>query len=227
MLPFSSALIIASARASDGHPLRITASVGEVHKYRLTATVTLAGKEAHLTASVTDKVTKVDENGDITTEESRTNVKVEFDGREVTGTDGPPILIVTRNDGTMEGIKGAPDNPNFVRLTNIETLKLPDFALDKDKAWSYDVAPDGKTGAVKAHSDYKVAGSETVDGIDCWKISVQARELSGDHPASAESTVWLAKSDGLKVKSESRGTDLPSPDAPVPLSGTEQLELVP
>ena len=205
--------------------LKMSAKVGDVRKYKLTADMTLAGMEAKLSGSVSDKVAKVDDKGNITTTSTQSNMQVEFNGSPMQLPDSSTTSVV-RPDGTTLEIRSETVSPSDYRIATLSTVKLPDFALEKDKTWTWDCPADAKTGVVKAKGEYKVLGDEKVHDIDTWKISSKVTEVDGDTPGSMEATVWLSKADGTMVKSEGKGANVPFPGAPGPVSGTMKIELV-
>lgn len=219
--------LAAVALALDGAPLRIKATGGDVHSYKLTASMSINGMDVKVSGNIKHKILKVEDNGNITTEESQSGLKIDFGGQTIDAPDSPATVSVLRSDGTLVEIRGAAAGGPEYRLANLDIIKFPDFALEKDKTWEYDVKADEKTGAVKMHADYKVLGDEKVGGVDCWKISLKSKELTGDQPASVDATVWLGKADALLIKYQAKGVNLPIPGAPEPVSGDQSLELVP
>jgi hypothetical protein len=216
------------AIALPGTPLKYTAHEGDSHKFKMTADVEAAGQSVKVTGDEITKILKVDDAGNVTVQESEKNVTVEFNGQTLNPDDSPAVTRVIRPDGTTSEIRGDAGADSAVRrFTNLQTVKLPDAAPDKDTAWTWDVAADAKTGAVKQHSDFKIMGDEKVANIDCWKISVTTKELEGDSPGKVTGTVWISKADGLRVKMQGNVENLPVPGQPITMSGTLTMELTP
>jgi hypothetical protein len=212
--------------AIDAGALKMTAKVGNIHKYKMSGEMTLAGMEAKIKANITDKVTKVEDNGNITSISTQSNMEIEFNGSPIEAPDSMTTNVV-RPDGTTVEIRSENVSPAEYRIATIQTLKLPDFALAKDKTWTWDCPSDAKTGVVHAKGEYKVLGDEKIHDIDTWKISTKVTELEGDTPASSEATVWISKTDGTMVKLDAKGTNMPFPAAPAPVSGTISIDLIP
>ena len=122
-------------------------------------------------------------------------------------------------------MRGEGATPEAYRALTLTTVKLPDFALAKDKTWTWEAPGDSKTGTVKAKADYKVVGDEKMHDIDTWKISFTVVETDGAAPASSSSTVWISKSDASLVKSESTVKDLPIKGVGA-MSGTQSMNMV-
>lgn len=212
------------AAVKDG-ALKVTGVVGDVRHYTITGDMSLQGTEAKLSGKMTAKILKVEDNGNVTLQESQNDLQVELNGQQVPVPDSVTVTVL-HPDGTVAEVRGENSGPDAYRMATIETIKLPDFALENDKTWTADFPADSKTGVVHAKGDYKVLGSETLHGVDSWKIQMKVAEVDGDAPASTEGTVWMSKKDASLVKMTGKGTNLPVPGAPGPVSGTETIEMV-
>jgi hypothetical protein len=217
------ALAVFGSAVEDG-ALKMTAMVNDVRKYTLTGQMSVAGTEAKITGKMTQKVIKVEDNGNITTQETQ-SMTAEVNGQEFPIPDAVTVTVV-KPDNTVVEIRGENADANSYRIATVETIKFPDFALANDKTWTFDFPSDAKTGVVKSKGEYKVLGSETLHGVDSWKIQMKVTEVDGDSPAGTEGTAWLSKKDGSLVKMEGKAKNLPVPGAPGPVSGTETVELV-
>ncbi len=220
------ALAVVGFKFEEGG-LKLSPKVGDVHKYKMSGDMMVMGTEAKVTATVTDKVAKVEDNGNISTVSTTSDMQIDLGGGAPISQPVQTVTNVQRSDGTYVEIKGETIGASEYRLAAITTLKLPDFALAKDKTWTWDCPADTKTGVVHTKGDYKVLGDEKVHDVDAWKISTKVAEVDGDTPASTESTVWISKADGTMVKFDSKGTNLPISNVPVPVSGTMSQELAP
>lgn len=211
--------------AGQDTPLKMTALVNDVRNYKMTGNMSVGGTEAKVTGKITQKVIKVEDNGNITIQETQSDMQIEFNGQQMQGPESVAVSVI-KPDGTVAEVRGENAGPDAYRLATIETIKLPDFALANDKTWTADFPADSKTGVVHSKGEYKVLGSETLHGVDAWKIQMKVGELDGDNPASTEGTTWISKKDGSLVKMEGKGKNLPIAGAPGPVSGTETIELV-
>ncbi|MHB8635625.1 MAG: hypothetical protein ACYC96_04035 [Fimbriimonadaceae bacterium] len=218
------ALAVFGAAVDDG-VLKVTGMVNDVRHYTITGNMSVGGNAATITGKVTQKVIKVDDNGNVTTQETE-SMTAEVNGQEFPVPDSVSVTVL-KPDGTVVEIRGEHSTPEAYRIATVETVKYPDFPLATDKTWTYDFPADAKTGVVKAKGEYKVLGSETLHGIDSWKIQAKVTELEGDEPAGTESTTWINKKDGTLVKVDGKATNLPIPEAGGAVSGTEVLDLVP
>src|SRR5579862_1035268 len=204
--------------------LKMTGMVNDVRNYTMSGTMTVSGTDAKISGKMVQKVIKVDDNGNITLKDTET-MKIEISGAEIPPQESVTTTVV-KPDGTVAEIRGERATPEAYRIATIETIQFPAFALAVDKAWTHEFPADAKTGVIKAKGEYKVLGSETLHGVDSWKISMKVVELSGDTPAGTEGTAWISKKDGSLVKMDGKATNLPVPEAPGGIvSGTETLEL--
>lgn len=219
------AALAAVGLALQATGLKVTAKEGDVRKYKLSGKMELGGMEAELSGTVNEKVTKVDDEGNITTYATQ-SLQVIINGSPMTVPDQSSTTVM-RPDGTTKELRGETVGANEYRIATVNTVKLPDTPLEKDKTWTWDCPADPKTGVVHVKGEYKVLGDEKLHDIDTWKISTKVTELGGDTPASTEATVWLDKSNGRLVKVDGKGTNLPFSGAPAPVSGTMVLDLIP
>ncbi|HLK16615.1 MAG TPA: hypothetical protein VKT78_17545 [Fimbriimonadaceae bacterium] len=216
-------LSVFGAAVKDG-ALRVTGLVDDTRNYTLTASMGIEGLgDAKVSGKMTQKVIKVEDNGNLTIKETET-VTVEINGMEMNQPEQVAVNVI-RPDGTLVEIRGSNNDAGAYRIATVETLKLPDFALADGKTWTYDFPADPKTGVVKAKGEYKILGSETLHGIDSWKVQMKVTEVEGDAPAGTEGTAWISKKDASLVKMDGKAKNLPIAGAPGPVSGTETVEL--
>jgi hypothetical protein len=218
------ASMAAFGAAGDDAPLKLTALQNDVHNYTIAGQMSVGGAgDAKISGKMVQKVLKVEDNGNITYQETQ-NLTIEFGGQELPPQESVSVSVI-KPDGTLVELRGSETSAMAYRMATISVVKLPDFALANDKTWTYDFPADSKTGVVKTKGDYKVLGSETLHGVDAWKLHMTVTEQEGDAPASTDGTVWLSKKDGSLVKMDGKVTNLPVPNAPGPVSGTQVVEL--
>src|SRR4051812_48443279 len=88
------------ALAQDAVSLKRVQKVGETTKFTLKAELNMGGIEATYTGSITDKVTKVAENGNVTVETVSGDGKVVTGGQEITA--GNKTTVTTTYKPTGE-----------------------------------------------------------------------------------------------------------------------------
>ena len=215
--------VLGLGAAVDG--LKLTAKLGDVRKFKLAANFTTGDGIAKVTGDVTRKVIKVDPDGTITLQETRSHLSLDLNGNQMSQDDAVMVKVL-KPDGTLAELRGEGAGPEAYRVATLSTVKLPDFPLAIDKSWTWDVPADARHGSVLARAEYKVLGEERLHDIDTWKISSAVSEIGGSSPASSTSTVWISKSDASLVKSDSTVKNLPLKGVG-PMSGTQSLDLAP
>ncbi|MHB8635626.1 MAG: hypothetical protein ACYC96_04040 [Fimbriimonadaceae bacterium] len=220
------ATLAGGAAMTDGG-LQLTAKVGDVRQYKLTAVVKFQDTGLTVTGGVTVRVVRVDDAGMITVQVTATNTTAKAGDLPVKVQDSPPLTEVFKPDGTLSELRGENASPTSYRLETLTSVKLPPFALANDKTWTWDIFPNSKVGIQRAKVVYKVLGEESVSGLATWKISRVITELEGENPASDTGTVWVDEANGMLVKQVDVWKSAPVPGAPSSVDGTFTLELTP
>src|SRR5271165_2591795 len=180
------AFAVLGTAVRDG-ALKLTAMVNDTRNYTITGQLSVGGGDAKINGKMTQKVIKVDDNGNITIQESQNSMQIEFNGQQIQAPDSVSVSVL-KPDGPVSEVRGENSGPDAYRVATVESLAFPDFALATDKEWTHDFPADSKTGVVHAKGEYKVLGSETLHGIDSWKIHMKVTELEGDAPAGTDGT---------------------------------------
>jgi hypothetical protein len=214
------------ARTADGG-LRLTAKVGEIRKFKMTAVVKFQDQDLNVTGDVSEKIVHVDDAGLVTVQLLAMNTKATAGGQDIPVPDSPALTAVYRSDGTLSELRGENASQTSYRLETLTSVKLPSFALAVDKTWTWDVQPNSKVGIQKASVVYKVLGEDNIAGHPSWKVSRAIRELEGDRPATSDGTIWIDKLDGTLVKQVDDWKNAPVPNAPSAVNGVFTLELQP
>lgn len=220
------ASIAVAAYAADTYSLKRVAKVGDTLKYKFSADVDFGGQAAQVTFSTVDKVTKVEDNGNISTESKQENMKVSFGGQEMSPEDQPARTTITKSTGEIVEIKGEMVDGSAYRFSNMNIVKAPEAPVKVGDKWSYEVKADSKTGAVAGKADYEVLAAEKVGDRDTVKIKWTYKETEGADAASSEGTVWMDAKDGAVVKASGSFTKAPIPGAPGPVDMKFTMERV-
>lgn len=215
-----------AALAADGYSLKRTAKSGDVLKYKYSADVDFGGQSATVTFTTTDKVVKVEDNGNISTESKQENMKVSFGGQEMTPEDQPARTSVTKPNGAIVEIKGDGVDSSAYRFSNMSSVQAPENPVKVGDKWTYEIKADAKTGAVAAKGDGEVLAEEKVGDIDCLKVKWSYKETEGADAASSEGTAWISKKDGSLVKATGKFVKAPIPGAPGPVDMSFSVERV-
>jgi len=221
--------IAAIAVAADPITLKRTVTVGETLKYKLTASFDAGqvGSQATVTGDITNKITKIESNGNFDVESTQQNLKIDVGGQTIDGDSGTTKTTVMQPNGQLVEIRGENLSPQDYRLAALNEVIFPDKPVNMGDSWSATIPDNAKTGAVAATLNYVLVSEETVDTIDSYKISIVIKETKGDTPASSTGTVWVSKADGSVVKSNMAWVNAPVPAAPNPITGTYTVDREP
>lgn len=225
VLALSALLAIgAVALAGQEFTLKRVAKVGDVIKMKMSVDAEFAGTPIKVTATSIDKVIKIDENGNITTESTQTNMKIKFGDQEFDQESDSPRVYVSKPNGEIVEIKGDGVDNGYWRMANMNVFRMPDKPVKVGDKWTFEIAKDSKTGAVAAKHEYEVLGVEKVGRFECLKIKNTFKETEGSEPASSTATLWVDLVDGSLVKAEASQNKVPIPEAPAPMDMKITLE---
>lgn len=227
---FGLAAIVASiavaAYAADSFSLKRTAKVGDTLKYKYSADVDFGGQAATISFTTVDKVTKVEDNGNISTESKQENMKISFGGQEMTPEDRPGSTTTTKASGEIVEIKGDGVDGNAYRFGNMSGIRAPEKPVAVGDKWSYEIKADAKTGAAAGKGEGEVLAQEKVGDYDCLKVKWNYKETEGADAASSEGTAWINTKDGSVVKAVGKFVKAPIPGAPGPVDMNFTMERV-
>jgi hypothetical protein len=206
------ALSLTALAVQDSLILKHAAKVGDVAKYRLKSEMEAQGMPMTFNAVITDKITKVADNGDFTVESKMSEAKIDVGGNEmdISGQTGGPTTTVFKLSGEVISVTSDTSDPNAYRMANLQSMRLPTTALKVGDTWTVDIKKDDK-GAVDAKGSYKIEARETIGGHDTFRIHESLKESIDKDPASAEGTVWIDVKDGSLVKMLGTMTNAPIP----------------
>jgi hypothetical protein len=212
------ALSVAAIAIQDGINLKRTVKVGDTVKLRLKADVDIQGTEAAFSSLITEKITKVESNGNYTLESSQSEGKVNLGGQEM-DVPGSTQTSTYKATGEVMEIKAENVDGNFYRTAHLTSFIVGDKAVKSGDSWAVEIKKDEKTGAVAAKGTFKIEGEEKIGERDTFKIKHSIKETDGgEAAASVEATSWISKKDGTIVKSEGQWKNVPIPGAPFPVS---------
>lgn len=196
----------------DSITLKRVAKVGEITKYRLSADSDYQGTAVNFTGLITEKVTKVSDNGDYTVESKTSEGKVSFGGNEMDAGDQSQGATITTSDasGAVLSIVSDMADPNIYRMANLQAIRLPKDAVTVGSTWTISYQKNDK-GAVDAKGEFKVEAREKIGTHDTLRIHGTIKEDIKDQPASVDATYWIDVKDGSLVKLTGTWTNAPFP----------------
>lgn len=220
---FVAAISVAAFAVQDAVALKRTAKVGDTAKYRLKADIDLQGTEATFSELVTEKITKVESNGNYTVETAHSEGKIVFGGQDM---DAPPSsqTFTYKSNGEVVEIKAEGVDGSHYRTANLTAVVMAEKAVKVGDDWTHEIKKDEKTGVAALKSSYKVEAAEKIGDFETLKVKYSTKETEGgDAAASAEGIAWISKKDGSLVKSEGSFKNVPFPGAPMPISAKFSL----
>lgn len=210
---FVAALSVAALAVQDAVTLKRDAKVGETIKLKLRADLVVMDQDATFEGLVTEKVTKVEPNGNYTVESTQSEGKISVGGQEMPA-DLQSQTFVYKANGELVEIKADQVGSEIYRMANLQAVILPSKPVKVGDDWTYEFKKDDKTGAVAGKATYKVVAMEKIGDYDCLKILVSAKESDGgDMAASIDGNIWLSAKDATTVKFQGDWKNVPIPNA--------------
>lgn len=222
------ASVVAVAAGLQSVTLKRTAKVGDVAKYKAKADVDFQGMSIAVTFVTTDKVTKVADNGDITTETTQAEMKIKMGDQEMDPpTDNStPQVATSKASGEIVELKGENVDANAYRMAAMSGFQYPDKALNVGDSWEVKLSKNEKLGTVAALAKYKLEKLEKVGDWDTAVITMDYKETEGSDPASATGKIWVNVKDGSLVKVDGEWKNAPFPGAPAPINAKVSIERI-
>jgi hypothetical protein len=195
--------------------LKRVAKTGDVAKFRMKADIDYQGSAVSFTGLITEKVTKVAEDGQYTIESATTEGKVNFAGAEMaTDAQGSSASTsVFKSNGEIVSIAAEQSDPNLLRLANLLSLRFSSNAVKVGDSWEIAIAKN-EQGAVEAKGVCKLEAQEKVGERDTYRIHGTLKETIEKEPAAVDATYWVDVKDGSLVKLTGTWTNAPFP-API------------
>src|SRR5262249_720158 len=146
-------------------------------KYQIDASMQIMGTDAKFNATVNEKVTKVDANGDVVIEQT-SNGKVTFGGQEM---EIPQEVGSMKYKATGEILEI--NSPEADESTNrrefLNTIIVPDGPVKTGDKWSREVKAAPINGNTSGKGEYECLGAQKVGDADAVAIKFTYTETSG------------------------------------------------
>ena len=222
---------IGATAHDDGLTIKRNLKEGSIAKYAMIVEFEVGGGLGHLEATITEKVTSVDKDGNYTIEQTQTDATGTYGGEKIDVPPRPAITLVYKPNGQVTTIKDTPDpaaKSQFVdsmsyRMENLATILDPGKQLQVGDIWTGTFKADKVLGTIDAKGEYRLLSEEKIGDLDTIKIKGTVRESDGDKPASNEFTEWRSKSDGSMVNLEEKWTNAPFPGVSYPVSASIKM----
>jgi len=209
--------------AADGFSIKRIPSVGSNAKYKMTAEFMASGAKGTLTATLLEKITNVDKDGNFTVEQSQVEASGVFDGEQVEVPTRPPVTMTYKANGLVSTIQGALTDASSYRMENLGAVIDPGKKVDIDEVWTSEIKADKTLGTRSVRVEYKLLAEEKVGDIDTLKIKGTLKETDGENAASNDITVWINKADGSLVQLQAKWSNAPFPGTSSPVSATIKI----
>lgn len=221
MLLMACALLILSTATSQEYTLKLNLKEGDTFKYRMSMDIDFGGQSVLATTTITNKVLKVEENGNIQMESAPGEMIIKFGDQEMPQPASPPTKTTFKPNGATANVEG---DDGLMQQMNASQLVFPDKPIKVGDKWSETVK--NPYGELKI--DYEFVGVEKVGDIEAVKIKTTARVANGKEGEgfSADGFVWVDPKTGMAVKIETRIKGMQVEGAPMPIDGTLKMELV-
>jgi len=215
------ALMSLSAALSQEYTLKLNVKEGDTFKYRMSMEIDFGGQPVFVTTTVTNKVVKVEENGNIQMESASSELTIKFGDQEIPQPASPPTKITYKPNGSVAKVEGG---DAMMQQMNPAQMTFPEKPVKVGDKWSETV----KNAVGELKIDYEFVGVEKVGEVEALKIKTTARTVNGKEGESysADGFTWIDPKTGMAVKMETRIKGMQAEGAPMPIDGTLKMELV-
>ncbi|MGQ9657510.1 MAG: hypothetical protein ACUVV1_06360 [Fimbriimonadales bacterium] len=221
MLLTACALLSLSAATSQEYTLKLNLKEGDTFKYRMSMDIDFGGQSVLATSTITNKVLKIEENGNIQMESASGEMIIKFGDQEMPQPAPPATKMTFKPNGSVASVEGG---DGLMQQMNASQLVFPDKPIKVGDKWSETVK--NSNGELKI--EYEFVGVEKVNDAEALKIKTTARVVNGKEGEgfSADGFVWVDPQTGMAVKMETRIKGMQVEGAPMPIDGTLKMELV-
>ena len=209
------AAAVMAMSGQDAFKLLRVAKEGDTTKYKISASMQIQGSDVQYSASVAEKVTKVDEKGNYTVESTVSDGKIKFGDQEMpTGDAGSTTVSKTTPTGELIEVTGEGVDDPALRRSQLTQVVVPADEVKPGFKWSHESKAEKMNGNTAGKANYEIIGTEKVGSEDAIAIKFDFTETSGADPASSEGKVWISPKDGSMIKLEAQLKKAPIPEVP-------------
>ncbi len=216
------ALMSLSAALSQEYTLKLNVKEGDTFKYRSSMDIDFGGQSVLATVTITLKVLKVEENGNIQMESASGETVIKFDDQEMPQPAPPATRITYKPNGEIVKMESA----QGMLPSNIGNVAFPDKPVKLGDKWSHTIK--GQNGVPDIETTYELIGAEKIAESEALKMKVSARAANAKEGEGFSSSghIWIDPKTGMLIKSELQLKGWQVEDAPMPIDGTLKMELV-
>ena len=215
------ALLSLSAAIAQEYTLKLNVKEGDTFKYRMSMEIDFGGQLVFVTTTVTNKVLKVEENGNTQMESASSEMVVKFGDQEMPQPASPATKMTFKPNGSVAKVEGG---DGMMQQMNASQMVYPEKPIKVGDKWSETV----KNAVGELKIDYEFVGVEKVGDTETVKIKMTARSVNAKEGEgySADGFNWIDPKTGMLVKMETRIKGMQVEGAPMPIDGTMKMELV-
>ena len=221
MLLTACALLSLSATFSQEYTLKLNVKEGDTFKYRMSMEIDFGGQSVLATTTITNKVLKVEESGNVQMESASAEMVIKFGDQEMPQPAPPATKMTLKPNGSAVKADGG---DGVMQQMNPAQMVYPEKPIKVGDKWSETV----KNAVGELKIDYEFVGVEKVGDTETVKIKMTARSVNAKEGEgySADGFNWIDPKTGMLVKMEARIKGMQVEGAPMPIDGTLKMELV-
>lgn len=170
---------------------------------------TEVGDEIKYDSDLVQKYLMINEDGSSVMTSAQKNIKLFHMGQELPFADPPAISMTFSPRGVVQSIVGDEIDAAHYRFQNLITIVTPENPVGVGDTWTATIPADKETGAVATDCSFTAVVVENLLDRKCLKIRYEAKETTGQKPASATGTVWMDLATGTRVRAMSDMKDTP------------------
>ena len=218
-----SALALTSLAAADGYSIHRIPKVGAALKYSMEASFDANGGAGTLKATLLEKTTGIDKDGNFTVQQSQIDAAGTFDKEKIDISARTPVTITYKPNGQVTLITGDLTDANAYRMENLGALIDPGHPVKIGEVWTNTIREDKTLNTKPVRTEYKLIAEDKIGQIDTLKIKALAKETDVDNAAVDEFTIWISKEDGSMVQIESKWQNAPFAGQAAPIPATIKI----
>jgi hypothetical protein len=215
------ALMSLSAALSQEYTLKLNVKEGDTFKYRMSMEIDFGGQSVLATTTITNKVLKVEESGNVQMESASGEMIIKFGDQEMPQPAPPVTKMTFKPNGSVAKVEGG---DAMMQQMNASQMVYPEKPIKVGDKWSETV----KNAVGELKIDYEFVGVEKVGDTETVKIKMTARSVNAKEGEgySADGFNWIDPKTGMLLKMEARIKGMQVEGAPMPIDGTLKMELV-
>ncbi|MBI5707552.1 MAG: hypothetical protein HZC36_11260 [Armatimonadetes bacterium] len=203
LLPISLLLLsLGLAEATqDAFSIARKVKAGATARYSMQMSLTFQGIEAKGTATLIEKVVKVESDGSYLIEQSTTEGKLAFQGQTTALPNSVGTMKFKANGEILE-INSPELDEGTSRREHLTLFVAPPQGVKTGEKWSFEVKASALNANTPGRADYECLGIEKLEGADAVAVRFSYTETKGDFPASCTGKLWISPEDGTLLKGD-------------------------